>query len=101
MRCGERKFSLTTKNVSRGAYKEYDGTMAMEILGLRVRHKRLGVGTITHRSGNVFIVTFPARHGPKLREFTYPDAFADRLEPLNVFVQDAVAQLIREKMGKT
>ena len=47
------------------------------------------------------IVTFPARHGPKLREFTYPDAFADCLEPLNVFVQDAVAQLLREKMGKT
>ena len=52
----------------------------MEILGLKVRHAKLGVGTITHRAGNLFIVTFPARHAPKLREYAYPDAFADTLE---------------------
>ena len=69
----------------------------MEILGLKVRHAKLGVGTITHRAGNLFIVTFPARHAPKLREYAYPDAFADTLVALNIAVQDAITQLIQDK----
>ena len=72
----------------------------MEILGLKVKHARLGVGTITHRAGNLFIVTFPARHAPKLREYTYPDAFADTLEALNISVQAAIQDLIAEKRNK-
>ena len=72
----------------------------MEILGLKVRHAKLGVGTITHRAGNLFIVTFPARHAPKLREYAYPDAFADTLEVLNIAVQDAITQLIQDKLRK-
>lgn len=72
----------------------------MEILGLKVRHAKLGVGTITHRAGNLFIVTFPARHAPKLREYAYPDAFADTLEALNIAVQDAIQQRLAEKRKK-
>ena len=62
----------------------------MEILGLKVRHEKLGVGMITHRAGNLFIVTFPARHGPKLREYIYPDAFAGTLEAVSIDVQEAI-----------
>ena len=72
----------------------------MEILGLKVKHAKLGVGMITHRSGNLFIVTFPARHAPKLREYTYPDAFAGTLEALNIAVQEAILQKIAEKHAR-
>ena len=78
-------------------YERLREMTVMEILGLKVRHEKLGVGMITHRAGNLFIVTFPARHGPKLREYIYPDAFAGTLEAVNIAVQEAILKMIEEK----
>ena len=68
----------------------------MELLGLKVRHERLGVGMITQRAGNLIIVTYPARHGKKMREYISPDAFETEIEAENIAVQQAMLDRIRE-----
>ena len=64
----------------------------MDMVNKRVKHKTLGVGTVTEHSGQLFTVEFST----KTSRFTYPDAFLQFLTCEDAADQAAILQEVAD-----